>query len=225
MKLSISTKNIKYDKKGSNIYILMTISVLVTIFCLVSTKALLDQASYQRRVINARNATVKQLKNNLRDASALAESYAVFNSGTTNVIGGKNITDLNAKPPDGDNGRIVLNALPSNYDFPALISSMAKILADNGIGSPSIGGNDQSAEIGINPQAPNTPIATPLSLGGKANYAAVQQLIKDLERSTRPFDIKSLQLSGANSDMTISMELNTYFQPAKQVSLTDKEVK
>ena len=225
MKLPISTPDIKFDKSDSNLYLVVIISVIVTIFSLASTKALLDQASYQRRVINARQATVKQLRSNLQDAKSLAEQYAIFNSGTTNAIGGKNSSDPNVVPPDGDNARIILNALPSNYDFPALISSMAKILADDQIGTPSVGGNDQSAQIDSNPEANTSPIAIPLTISGTTNYSSTQKLVRDLERSIRPFDITSLQLNGNNDNMSLSLEMNTYFQPAKKLSLFDKEVK
>lgn len=225
MKLPISTLSIKFDKSNSNLYLIIIVSVVVTIFSLTSTKALLDQASYQRRVINARQATVKQLRANLQDAKSLVEQYAIFNSGTANAIGGKNSSDPNVVPPDGDNARIILNALPSNYDFPALISSMAKILADDQIGTPSVGGNDQSVQIDSSPQADTSPIAIPLTIGGTSDYSSVQKLVRDLERSTRPFDITSLQLHGSNSNMSLSLEVNTYFQPAKKLNLSDKEVK
>ena len=225
MKLPISTKDVKLAKPRSNIYTVVTISVLVTIFSLTSTKALLDQASYQRQVINARQATVKQLESNLQSAQSLADQYGIFNSGTANVIGGKNSNDPNVIPPDGDNARIVLNALPSNYDFPALISSVSKILNDNQINTPAIGGTDKSAEIAAEPQGEGSPELIPLTVSGMANYASVQKLIKDLERSTRPFNITSLSLRGSNNDMSVALEMDTYFQSAKKVTLVDKEVK
>lgn len=225
MKLPMSTKNVKLSKPRSNLYSVVTISVLVTIFSLTSTKALLDQASYQRRVINARQATVKQLESNLQSAQSLADQYGIFNSGTANVIGGKNSNDPNVIPPDGDNARIVLNALPSNYDFPALISSVSKILNDDQINTPAIGGIDKSAEIAAEGQDGNGPQPVPLTVSGMSNYASVQKLVKDLERSIRPFDITSLSLRGSNNDMSVALEMSTYFQPAKKVALTDQEVK
>ncbi len=220
-----SKENIKFDKSGSNLYLIIIICVVVTTFSLTSTKALIDQASYQRRVIGARQATVKQLRDNLQAAKSLSDQYSVFNGGTTNVIGGKNSSDPNVLPPDGDNARIVLNALPSNYDFPALISSMAKILADDQIGSPSVGGNDQSAQIDTNPRDTTAPIAIPLTVNGTATYQAIRKLVNDLERSTRPYDIISLQLRGSNDNMAFALEMNTYFQPAKKLNLSDKEVR
>lgn len=225
MKLAVAKKSLQIDQANSKIYIAVTVAVLVTIFSLVSTKALLDQAGYQRRVINARQATVKQLRTNLVDANSLSEQYNQFNSGTTNVIGGKNSSDPNATPPDGDNARIVLNALPSTYDFPALISSMSKILSDNRVSTPSIGGSDQSKTIDGSASSTPTSVPVPLSISGVTNYEGVQNLLRDLERSTRPFDVSTLQLRGSNASMAFSFELNTYFQPAKKLTLSDKEVK
>jgi len=58
------------------------------------------------------------------------------------------------------------------------------------------------------------------------SYGGAQNLIADLERSIRPFNITTLDFGGTNSTISISAGLSTYFQPAKMLgSGTTKEVK
>jgi len=225
-KLEISSKYKQINKAQSAMLATVTIASVVIIFCLMSAKALLSQAAYQRNVINANHVAVKQLQTNVSAAKQLVNQYnSVFEgSSTTNVIGGKNDTSANAVPPNGDNGRIVLDALPSNYDFPALLSSVSKILSNDGVANSSVGGTDQTATIDNNPPANPQPIQIQLTVAGTSSYSGVQSFIKDLERSIRPFDVTALQLSGPQGQLTFTLTVNSYFQPAKSLSLTTKVI-
>lgn len=219
-------KGSQIDAAQKRLIILVALSVVVTIFCLVSTKALLDYASYHRRELSAKRAVIKQLEANIAIANNLGSQYQSFNSVNPNFIGGKNTTDPNTLPPDGDNARLVLDALPSKYDFPALISSVSKILTNAGIANPGIAGSDLGATVNIAPSVSPSPVEIPLSINGSASYTGAQNLIRDLERSIRPFNITTLDFGGTNSNVSISAGLTTYFQPAKALGAsTTKEVK
>jgi type II secretory pathway pseudopilin PulG len=199
--------------------------VAVGIFCLIGSKQLLGLANYQRKVINARNAALKQIEKNIQTVNSLKDRYQVFDSTNPNIIGGQNTADTNAQPPNGTNSRIVLDALPSKYDFPALISSVYKIMANDGITSPSISATDQSLSITNLPSGNPQPVAIPLSVSGNGNYSQVLNLIRDLERSIRPFDITNLQLTGSNASMSFTLTATTYYQPGTVVDTTTKEIK
>lgn len=217
--------NIKLNRTQSKMLAVVTSCSILTVFSLVGARVLWSQAAYHRHELAAKRTAVKQLKDNITIAQTLQTQYGSFNSTNPNVIGGKNVSDPNTVPPDGDNARIILDALPSKYDFPALISSVAKILKNNSINNQSIGGTDQSgslnSEPAANPQV--TPIA--LSVSGAATYQGVQMLVRDLERSIRPFDITKLQISGSSSNSSVSAEVTTYFQPAKILGSETQEVK
>ena len=222
-----SIRHLQIDKTQTTVLIAVAVASVISIFCLVSAKSLLSKAAYQRRVLHARREAVKQLKSNIAAADQLVTQYKVFSSGDPrNVIGGKNVTDPNVSPPDGDNSRIVLDALPSTYDFPALITSMAKILSDQRISSANVGGSDQSATIDNSANASPKPQTVTLTITGTSDYNGIQRLLGDFERSIRPFDIISMQLQGSAGNMNLSASLNTYFQPAKSLNIgTTKEVK
>lgn len=218
-------KGLKLDKQQTNNILIVGIAIAISIFCLTSTKVLLSNGTYKRHVINARRQAVAQLRQNISQAKTLMDQFQVFEGNNpANIIGGKNTTDQSAVPPDGDNSRIVLDALPSSYDFPALLSSMTKIFSNNQLSGVGISGSDQSDSAVTTASGTPAPIPIPLTINGAGNYSAVLALINDLERSIRPFDITNLQIQGSSSQMTISASLSTYYQPGKTLNITDKAV-
>ncbi|HSX18189.1 MAG TPA: hypothetical protein VLE51_02460 [Candidatus Saccharimonadales bacterium] len=226
MKIPGSAKHIQIDKIQSKTVAVVAAATFVTIFCLLSSKALLSQAAFQRRVLHARRLTINQINKNINNADALVTQYGVFEDASAeNIIGGTNTTDANALPPNGDNARIILDALPSRYDYPALLSSVAGILNSHAMTNQSITGND-SSDTTISVSAANPQLVNiPLEVSGVSNYANAQAVIKDFERSIRPFDITKLELNGSDSNMTATLTMATYYQPAKSVTLENKEVR
>src|SRR3990167_9374292 len=154
MKLQLKTKKLQISQAQSSMLLIMAGAVVISVFSLVSTKRLWSQSVFQRHVVNARRDAAKQLSDYLTSANQLVTRYnTIFanEENPTNVLGGRNTNNSKVLPPDGNNARIVLDALPSNYDFPALVSSVSQILSNNLISSPSIGGSDQSSTINDEP--------------------------------------------------------------------------
>jgi len=226
MAVAVSKKHLEVNKTQTRVALIIAVATVITIFCLISCKTLLSQAAYQRKVLHAKREAIKQLKIDATNAHQLVNNYNQVFEGNdaANIIGGKNTTSAGAVPPDGDNGRIVLDALPTTYDFPALITSVNNILNRNGIGAPSISGSDESLTLQSQPTAQPQPQTIKLTIGGGSNYAGVQRLITDLERSIRPFDVVNLQLAGSDAQMTVNATVNTYFQPAKQFNVQTKVI-
>jgi hypothetical protein len=222
-----SRMQIKLSKEQSQMMAIIIIATVVTVFCLVSAKALMSQALYQSKVISARNKSADQLKTNIANANTMVDQYknVFIGTGSENIIGGKNDPNPYAPPPDGDNGRIVLDALPTVYDFPALLTSMSKLLSNDGIGGQSIGGTDQSVSA-TNISASNpTPVPIDITVSGSGTYANANKLITDLERSIRPFDVTHITLGGNESTLNVALNVTTYYQNGKTLSITTKEVK
>lgn len=221
-----SVKHFQIEKGRSRTTVIVAVAVAVTIFSLVSIKSLLSQGAYQRRVINAKHAADTQLENNVTAAKSLINNYnQVFEGASaTNFIGGQNDKSTSAVPPNGDNARLVLDALPSSYDYPALITSVSKILTQDSVAEANISGVDQSGTQNSTATPDPQPVAMQLMVSGQASYTNVKQVINDFERSIRPFDITSLELSGSESSMNFNMSLTTYFQPPKSLDYTTKEI-
>lgn len=219
-----SVKRVAISKANAQMVAVVSVAAFVTIFCLFASKAILSQTKYQARVITAKTKAHKQLEENIDTYSQLASSYKKFDAASTNIIGG---TKSGTGQNDGPNSKIVLDALPSNYDFPALTSSLEKILSDSGLKVTSITGTDDELNQQKNgatptPEPINMPFAFTIS---GANYNSVGQLISRLQQSIRPIQIDSMDLSGGINNMTLTVNAHTYYQPAKTVSITKQVVK
>lgn len=227
MKVKISTKHLQIDRSQSRMVITAAAASAVSIFCLVSSLALLSQLTYQQKVIHETHKATDQINENAKNANTLVSRYkdVFIGNSPTNVIGGRNTDNPNAVPPDGTNSRIVLDALPTTYDFPALVTSVSFILNGAGLSNPNLAGTDQSSEVDSSPVASPQPVPININVSGSGKYENVKKLISDLERSTRPFDVLNFSLAGGEDSMQVTLNLNTYFQPSKALTIGTKEIK
>jgi hypothetical protein len=222
MKINISSKHFQLDKANNYIFAVVAITSIVTVFSLVSVKSLWSQSSYQRKVLSLKKKAITQLNKDSTAIDALKTQYTVFADQTTNIIGGQGGSAPGNGPSDGDNPRIVLDALPSQYDFPALISSIEKILTNDAIAPQTINGTDEGDS-----ESTDATTSTPLNftIEATSNYSGAQVLLNDFERSIRPVDVTKLELSGSEDSMRISLDGSTYYLPAMKFEVQQKVVK
>jgi len=198
------------------------VASFITVFCLVASSSLISQNKYQNKVASAKSKANSQLDANIKAYSDLNTSYKKFNNTNPNAIGGNvNGTADN----DGNNAKIVLNSLPSTYDFPALTSSLEKVLRDRNISITSISGTDaQASQTASESQSP-TPVPIPFMFTVSANYGSTQQLLDALQKSIRPIQIDTIAISGASSDMNLTVTGHTYYQSGKNLKITKQTIK
>ena len=210
-------------KANSTIVIVTSVAAFVIIFLLVASKTLLGQAMYQNRVVSQKKAALVQIKSDITISKTLISSYNTFNDAQINIIGG---SLAGSGPNDGPNSRIVLDTLPSSYDFPALVTSLEKIISNRGLTIVGIEGVDDEVAQQVNQASPTPqPIVIPFQVVVKGNYAAIQALVGDFENSIRPFQIQKETISGGEADMTLTIVAQTYYQPAKTLNVGSKIVK
>lgn len=222
--VQLSTKRVAISKANAQVVGAVAIASFVSVFCLIASHTVLSLNSYQSRVISAKQTANVQLKANLKAADNLTSAYQKFVNTPQNVIGGNSVGTGNR---DGDNGRIILDALPGAYDFPGLTSSLEKILNDQHLKVTAITGTDDQLNQQQNVSSPNPqPVPMPFTFSvTNASYASVQQLITTLQNSIRPISIDTMTISGNNTNITLSVTAHTYYQPSKSVSITKKVVK
>jgi hypothetical protein len=227
-------------------FIIVALASVIVVFSLVSAKALLGESAYQHKALKAKNDAVKKLKDNISAAEALKKQYEAFEAQNPNIIGGKGglaIAEAIATQgeqtgsiavdgqvvaltgQDGDNAKIVLDALPNTYDFPALISSIEKIANQGHIPLQGVGGTDQgqqptdgSAPAQAEAQAIN------FTVSAETDYRTIQVLLNDLERSIRPIDVTQFALNGSGDNLTASLQATTFWQAPISLKITEKEV-
>lgn len=218
-----SVKRGLIDKSNTRIVVIVSAAVFAVIFSLVAAKTLFSQAVYQGKVISAKTDARKKLQADVKVAKTLHASYSAFVGATTNIIGGNS---AGPTAQDGDNAKIVLDALPSRYDFPALTTNLEALVQDQQVDLTSIAGVDdevaQSANISSSdPQA----VEIPFQLSVTGDYAKTQTLVGAFERSIRPIVVRSLDISAAQDKLTTSISAVTYYQPAKSLNTRTKVVR
>jgi len=223
-KINVTSKHIAIDKANAQIVGIVAAAAFISIFSLVAAKAVWSQNAYNSRVISAKEKAHQQLQKNLKAVNDLVVSYKAFDGTATNVIGG------NAKGTgdnDGSNSKIILDALPPAYDFPALTSSLEKILTDRGLKISAMNGTDDQLNQQSNTSSPNpVPVPIPFTFTvSDANYASIQQLAQALQSSIRPIAIDTLDISGGTSNMSVTVTAHTYYQPAKSLKINTRMVK
>ena len=221
-KLELSGKHLAIDKANTQMVAVVAVASFVTVFCLVAANSLWGQKNYQSRLIAAKEKANTQLKANIKAVDTLVSHYKAFTGTSTNVIGG---STSGTGDNDGDNAKIVLDALPSKYDFPALTSSLEKVFKDRKLNVNAISGTDdelaQSAATG-SPQPVPMPFGFTLS---GVSYAQVQDLINTLEHSVRPIQIDTITLAGSANNMQATVEAHTYYQPSIELKVRTQVIK
>jgi hypothetical protein len=224
-----SSKRALIDKSNAKIVIAISISIFVVIFSAFAVKALIGQAGYQQNVIDGKKEALKIAEQNKKNAQNLEKSYIAFEAQVVNVLGGN---PEGEGPLDGSNPKIVLDSLPSVYDYPALSSSIEKLLLDNGYEIESIGGADDVALVGTDtPAAGGTtqttvsaPIEVPYPISVQSSTEGTKQLLSILERSIRPFYVDSISFAGSGDALSTTITMKTFYQPGTGVTVTTKAV-
>lgn len=222
MNEKFSTKRIAIDKANATLVLAVAITVFVIVFSLVASKALLGQRSYQSKVISKKETALKTLKDNIVATDQLNTAYQEFAGTTVNALGGNPKGNADR---DGDNSRIILDALPSKYDFPALTTSIEKLIKDNGFKVSSITGTDDEIAQATNQSSTSPqPVEIPVTVSVSASNNSAKRLMELFERSIRPFQVQKLTLIGEGSKLKFSLEFKTYFQPEKSLDINKESV-
>lgn len=233
----ISFKRIQIDKANSSIVAAVAISAFALVFCLITSRSLWVQQGYQGRVIDKKTVAKEQLQSNLASLESLESSYKAFVTRPENVIGGNSANSRDES--GGDNAKIILDALPSVYDFPALLSSVESMMRRQNVPILGIAGSDlgdpnappaTGQEIVPDPMLDEMPVAAvgtavdmPFTIEARTSYQGVRDLLGLFERSIRPMKVNGLTLNGNDSELNLSVDVTTHYQPGVLYQV-DKEI-
>ncbi|GAC1387791.1 MAG: hypothetical protein NVS1B7_2620 [Candidatus Saccharimonadales bacterium] len=222
MAIKLSSKRLQIDKANTTIVIVVSIAAFVTIFSVFAAKSLLAQHAYQARVIKRKQIAEKTLSDDLKATDSLVASYKSFIQAPINVIGG---STSGTGDNSGDNAKIILDSLPSKYDFPALASSIEKILTNGAYKINSISGTDDLLSQSNILSGTPSQVPMPIEITVEANYQAIQNLVTVFEKSIRPFQAQTMTLSGNNQTMKLNLKQLTYYQPGKTLNVKTEVIK
>ncbi len=217
-----SVKRSLIDKSNSTIVAVTSGACFVIVFCLVASTSLISQFTYQNRIIAADNNALNQLNSDINATQNLENAYNAFVGTPINIIGGN---PSGTGIQDGSNSKIILDALPSTYDYPALATSLESILTSQGVQIQSITGTDESTVQSNQSSSNPSPQPMPFQVIVEGNYTSVQNVINAFERSVRPFQIQTIELSGDQNQLNLNLTAQTYWQPAKSLNIRTEVVK
>lgn len=200
----LNTKRQAIASAKSTVLTTVIIASIVVSFSIVTLNFMRNLYSYNDRVINEKEAARDTLLANIESIAVLKEKFATFESG-----------DVASKE--------VLDALPSRYDFAALVTSVDSLAKRGGVQLKSFVGDDENATA-----LKSATVPTPLPIGFRVTvegqYEDVQKFIDVLERSIRSMQINSIELSGSDQLMKADMSVTTYYQPEFNLQLEKKVV-
>lgn len=222
-KIKLSSKRLAIDKSNATILLQLSIAAFVSVFCLVSIYALLGQRAYQSKVESKKQMALAQLETNIEATDQLLASYNEFADSSENVLGGN---PKGEGDRDGENPRIILDALPSVYDFPALASSLEKMLKDNNIAIDNISGTDEeTSQAGQEASSTPQPVEMPFVVEATTGNNSAKKFLALFERSIRPIQIQKITMEGEGSKIRFTIDAKSYFQPEKGLSVEEEQIK
>ncbi len=226
-KVITSHKSVKHeiiDRTNSKMLIAVATATFMFVFSVFATRSLISQSLYHGRVIREKELALRLMKENQATIEELKTAYNAFQSEEVNILGG-NPTGTGAL--DGGNTKLVLDALPGKYDYPALSSSFEKILRDGGYDIGSIGGAEDSSLSQTSEKAIKDvkPIEVPYQFTVSSDTAGLQRLLETLERSIRPMYVDGLEIQSGETVLQAQVSVRTFFTQPKTFQVSTKVVK
>lgn len=200
-----TTRREKITRANSTVFVFTAIAAVVVAFCLVSARSLWNKKSYNDRVIEAKTQARDTVKINLENINKLAEQFPALNSSAST------------------NAKTILNALPPEYDYAALASSIESLAQRSGVSFTGAVGQDNSAAAVASAVA-SSPVEIPLSLQVSGNYDEVTSFIQNLEKSIRPISVTNVVYSGSNTSLRATIQATTYYQPTRSLEVSRRQV-
>jgi len=217
-----SQKHLAVSQNNRRITVAAAGASALVVFMLVGGHSMINRMGYQRKVAAKQHQAITTLKADQSALSTLKQQYVLFSSANPNMLG---VSNSGTEGDQGSNARIALDALPSQYDFPALTSSIEKILSGRGITPQSIDGTDSGASGSAPSSANPQPQPMQFTFTAVTNYQGAKDLLNDFQRSIRPFKVVSLDLTGSNNALTINATMQTFYQPSKTLNINSMVIK
>lgn len=221
--IPLTNKKVQINKSQATVVLIIAFAVFITIFSILSSRSLWSQRSYQARVITKKEEARDNLIANKAAVDSLETSFKNFVNQPSNIIDGN---PNGTGERDGDNAKIILDALPSKYDFPAVTSSLEKVILDKKFKFNGITGVDD--EVNQNKSAANADpqvVEMPFQIDVEGSNASVQELLVIFEKSIRPFHATKINLKGSDNKLQLVLDSKTFYRPEKTFTINKKEVK
>lgn len=203
------------------------VSVLVG-FALVIGIFLVQMLIFNEKILAEKSHTVETLRDNIKNIDTLSSQVRALDA-NANLISSK-------ANPDDETLQVVLDALPSVANSPALGASIQQKLL-GGIDNISIDSLQPDLVVGIESLTNNSiENASAASSADKqseitfrfsvtGDYEALEQVLLNLEKSIRTIDVISMTIQSNNGRCSLSVQGRAYYEPERIVELKDKLIR
>lgn len=201
---------------GNNLYVvLVLVTLLVVGGSAIVTKFLIGSVSINTKVVSAKNAANKQLQADLQAAPQLIDAYKAL----------------------GSQQQVLADALPETADVPDLIVTLNNMANNSGItlesvapneaGDTSASGAAPASGSGSGGASVSVPTPTPyaFSITFQGSYPSLTRMLNEIETSARPMVIQGVELTGTGSDLTGTIDLETFYQAAGQLPFGEETIR
>ena len=190
---------------------------------------LAQKAWFNERVLAEKTKTVSTLDKNIKTIDKLKEQVRVMNTNQA-------LHDAMA-PGETQPIQVVLDALPADANSSALGASLqTKLLNDPALTIDTlrvdpVAGVEANTEQGVEDAsagdaATDSTIHFIFTVSVPTDkVSALKDLLGRLERSVRAIDVTKLTVEGQGNRVSMTVEGNAYYEPAKTVELKEKVVK
>jgi hypothetical protein len=217
--LGINTKRKQVDRDKTVALVAIGFASVVLVGGFIVSRTLWSQASYLGRVADKKEAAVDQLEANQNALTELEKSYDTFVASNPNMIGGQT---SGIGLADGDNAKLVLDALPSSYDYPAFVTTVESLIRPNII--TDIEGIDDVAQQNLTEGGVPAPVEMPLQVTFTTSYDGFKSVLDLFNRSIRPIKINKLVLGGTNNELDVTVDVISYYQTGTTMRVERSEV-
>lgn len=191
-------------------FVWVAVASIAVSFLLVGAQFLYSQFMFNNKVLSAKDKAARTLAEDKDNVEKLKENFGPLDAGTN-----KNV-----------NSAKVLSALPSELDTSAFGTSLQQIIAPrSGVTLESVAINQNQAGVDIQVSSEPTPQEIAVSVTVSGQYDQIGEFVKDLELTIRPIKVRTISVTGSDSNTRAALEIITYYQPAKKVELRKQEIK
>lgn len=183
--------------------------------CVVIAIFLSQQIFFKLNVVGQMRDTLGTLRDNNKVAGELTQNVVVLETDPA----------LNATKANSDEKalQVILDALPADRNSLALGASLQQSLLSGIDGLTIESLSVDSSEVTLTSGADDTTIPIQMQVSAK-NANAIKDMLTRLERSIRVVDIDSFVLERSDSSYQATITAHAYYQPPKQVQLTEKTI-
>lgn len=219
-------KRTQISNANRMMFVWIAIASALVSFALVASVFLGQKLLFNEKVLLEKNKTVSTLQKNNKMIPDLQTSVRVLDTNT-------DLAAVKARESD-QTIQVILDALPSDANSLALGASLQnKLLA--GIPGLTIDSlqvdpvqgletlTDGSVVDASASQDTNNQITFNFTVSGTTE--ALKAALTNLERSIRTIDILNLQIENQGAKQTMTISARAFYEPVKNVTLTDKVVK